>query len=526
MDYGFDMAISYPENYNVEAGSRAANIAGYVLIGKMITYLMIGISFIVVARIIMPTQYGIYTIAVAFAGIFGYIGYFGIGTALNKFISEYRQKREMEEVNEVISNALVLLFISGVVIGILTVLFSGIASQYVFHTGSMANIIDLVGVYVIALIFFGAFYDTLLGFGDGRHIAAIVGMEALFQSVISIILAVYGFGATAPMWGLIFGFAAGLFTGFHMIRRHHGFRFVRPSFKFAKKILTFSTPVALSNIGSNLAASLALIFLGYFGVVVVGNIGVTSRTASLVGVIFDSISFALLPTFSAALADKKLKKNIGNLYGYAVYLGVALVGPVLFYMAIFSTSFSYLIFGSSYTYAPLYIAIMSIGLLIGVPGSYASTLLISGNKVVTSFKYTTLANFLVLLLIFVLVPGFGGLAYALLTFLLLPLLIDIFLVGRTVRLFRIKLKFGKLFRLMIADVIVSAITLPLYLAFSGILLLVSAAVVFLVLYPLVSALVGGVDRGDINTVKELSKSIPLVGGIMGMLTSYAGLVIR
>jgi stage V sporulation protein B len=525
------MAISYPENSNVGAGSRAANIAGYVLIGKILTFLMIGVSFILVTRIIGPAQYGIYTVAIAFAGIFGYIGYFGVGTALNKFISEYKQKKEMKEVSAVISNALFILVLSAVVIEVLSVLFGGIASQYVFHMGNMQGMIELIGIYVITLIFFGALYDTLLGFGDGRQIAIIVGIEAFLQAAVSIILAFEGFGALAPILGLVVGFAAGMITGLYLIAKYHGFVFVRPSLKFMKKILTFSTPVALSNIGGNLTGGIALIFMGYFGFAVVGNIGVTSRTASLVGVVFDSISFALLPTFAAALADKKLSKNIGNLYGYAVYLGVALVGPALFFMAILSIPFVDLVFGAAYAPAALYIAIMSIGLLIGIPGSYANTLLISSNRTVTTFKYSTLINFLVLFLILIFVPIFNGsilegAVYAVLTFLLVPILTDIFLIRKVVQVFRIKLKFGKLFRLLVADLIVSVIALPLYLFFSGALLLVSAAVVFLVLYPLASVLIGGADKGDINTIKELSKTIPLVGGLLGLFTDYANLVVR
>lgn len=55
----------------LEVGSKVANIAGFVLISKIITFTLSGVALILVTRLLGPTQYGIYTLAVTFAGIFG-----------------------------------------------------------------------------------------------------------------------------------------------------------------------------------------------------------------------------------------------------------------------------------------------------------------------------------------------------------------------------------------------------------------------------------------------------------------------
>ena len=56
---------------SIVSGSKAASTASYVLIGKVFTFLMTGIALVIVTRILGPSQYGIYTLSVAFAGIFG-----------------------------------------------------------------------------------------------------------------------------------------------------------------------------------------------------------------------------------------------------------------------------------------------------------------------------------------------------------------------------------------------------------------------------------------------------------------------
>ena len=105
---------------SMDIGAKTANTASYVLIGKILTFLMTGIALVLVTRILGPSQYGIYALAVAFASIFGSIGYFGIGTAMSKFIAEYRQGKKLQEVNNVISNALFMVVVAGVVLSLIS----------------------------------------------------------------------------------------------------------------------------------------------------------------------------------------------------------------------------------------------------------------------------------------------------------------------------------------------------------------------------------------------------------------------
>ena len=182
---------------NLIAGTKATSVASYVLMGKVLTYAMTGIAVIVVAGQLGPAQYGIYTLAIAFGGIFGSIGYFGIGTALNKFVSEYKQKNRKEEIGAVISSSLLILVATGLILGSLCLVFSDLISQYVFHTGSLSYVIRLVALYIVTAMLFGAFYDTLLGFGSGKHVAVVACVEAVVQATVSIVLAIGGFGVLA-----------------------------------------------------------------------------------------------------------------------------------------------------------------------------------------------------------------------------------------------------------------------------------------------------------------------------------------
>lgn len=511
----------------VVVGANAASTASYVLVGKILTFLMTGVALVVVTRLLGPSQYGIYTLAVAFAGIFGTAGYLGIGTALTKFISEAMQRKDRKEINKIVSNSLLIVIVSGAVLTAIAFLISGLISSYIFHSSSFSYVIEIVSFYIITSMLFGAIYETMIGFGQSKDIAIITGVEALLQAGISIGLAFDGFGALAPIFGLIIGSFIGFAFGIFLVFRRNRISLCMPSFGYISKTVNFSFPVAMSNMASNLLGTFGIVFLGFFVVPsIIGNLGVATRASTLLSMIFDSITFALLPAFSAALVNSKLKGEVGRLYGYVVYMAIALVSPLLFYMAVFSREFAALVFGAGYSYAPAYISIMSMGLLIGAAGIYASTLLISANKVRLVFKYNAAVSVLVLLLFLFLVPRFGVWAYVGIAFILSPIISDILFVREISAMFSVKLRYGKFARILLADVLVSAVALLAHIFFGGILMLAAAALVFVLLYPPLVTLLGGADAGDIETIKKLSKNIPFIGRLMAAVLNYAAMGVR
>ncbi len=512
---------------SIGIGLKTVNVASYILFGRILTFAMIGIALILVTRILGPTQYGIYTLAVAFAGIFGSIGYFGVGTALNKFIAEYKEKKDKDEISTIFSNALFLVIITGVILTAISFFLSNFISGYIFHTSSMSYVIKAVSFWIITAMLFGTVYDSLLGFGNGRNVAIAASVQAFFQAGISIAFALMGFGALAPIFGLVFGYFIGFAIGITLMFRYNKLHLTMPSLMHIKRLVGFSLPLATANIFGGLIGSFGLVLLGYFTVpAVLGNIGIASRTSSLLSIVFDSISFAILPTFSAVTSNLKLKKQIGRLYGYTVYLAILFVSPLLFYIAIFSLPFSYTLFGGSYSSAPLYMSVLSIGLLIGIAGSYANTVLISSGHVKLSLKYNSIAYIIMLILFLILIPIFGGLAYVLISFLIAPILLDIIIIRGILRLMKVNFRSRKLFRIMIANITVSIILFPLYFAFNGIILLALAAMGFCILYPIFVVIAGGVDVGDINTIKDISNGVPIAGRIVQIFIDYAKMAIR
>ncbi|EQD35791.1 polysaccharide biosynthesis protein, partial [mine drainage metagenome] len=152
-----------------------------------------------------PSVYGVYTLAIAVAGFFGSVGNFGIGTALNKFIAEYRRKKDDENINLHIANGLFILLIAGIALSIITVAFSTYIAVFVFHNASDSFIVDIAAISILTTMLYGGTSSALVGYGNGRRVSTAIISVSIVQGTVGIGLALTGFGALSPLIGLILG---------------------------------------------------------------------------------------------------------------------------------------------------------------------------------------------------------------------------------------------------------------------------------------------------------------------------------
>jgi len=498
------------------------------MLGQLASTLFAGIAFIIIARILGPNTYGIYTLALAVSGFFGAVGDFGIGTAFNKFISEYIARGKPLEIGHLIADGFAAVIIVGLVLALLTMLLSSFIAASVMHSASYSYIVDAVSLIVLFSLIYTPAYSALIGFGKGSYVAIVMIVQTLVQAVIGITLALYGFGALAPILGIISGFVLGIIMSAYFIYIKQNVRICMPSLARIKKLFNFSLPLAASNVLGAVANNFSLMFLGvYATAAVLGYIGVATRTISILGIITSSISLSILPMFSSTLATS-IKRHIGRFYNYSLYVAFLLIVPVILFIAILSKPFTITVFGSSYGSAALFVAIIGIGTLIGLIGSYTSMLLVSASKVKKVLKY----NAIIVAIEFALMPLFiielKGIGFILLFYMVAPIISLALYVPAAYSMLHIKLRWRRFLYILIAGLISAALILPLIalLGYDYIMLLVLALVEQLIAYPAIISVTGAANRKDLTNIMELTSSIPLLGRIMGILARYAMLFSR
>ena len=512
------------KGYSQEVGAKTAGLASYIFLSKAVSLLLSCIALITVARILGPSVYGVYAIAIAVAGMFGVAGDLGISTAFTKFIAEYVSTGKMDRTSDLMSNGLALLLVVGIAITSIAFLSSGMVAQYVLHSLDYVLVLQLASLTILFSMLNGAFYGALIGFGRGKHVALMLTTQIVAQSATSIALAMLGFGAIAPIAGLVIGYFIGAAVCAYVIFVPFGIKLNMPSVARMHNLLRFSLPIAAATLMAGVVNNLAFIILGLFATtVIVGDFGIATKIGSFINTLTESIAASLLPAFAATVAARRKDNSLGRFYNYSVRISLAIAAPLMLSIALLSTPFTITIFSGKYVLAPMYVAIVSIGILIGIASAYTSMLLISGNKVKELLKNNFVLVVVQLVALCVLVPNFKGTGAVVLLYVITPVT-SVFLFTRESRkVLGIKLNASGFGRILLAGMISTAFILPLMylLKENYIALLVASMIVQLLVYPPVLALVRGIQKRDLEVMRSITSNIPIMGAAVAVVVRYS-----
>jgi O-antigen/teichoic acid export membrane protein len=509
-------------------GSGGAGVASFILFGKFISIIVTGLSFIIVARVLGPSVYGVYTLIIGTMGLVTATGTFGVSTSINKFVSEYVHSGQRSKIGELIFNSIFPIFIIGLVVAGIVFLLSGFLSTQILHTGSYSNLVIISSFYIMLSMLYDTAYGALVGFG--KRLASVQAIQSGSQAVISITLALLGFGAAAPIVGLELGLFFGLVAALLTIIIREGIRIVpKIDYQRLKEIFTFSLPIGVSGFLGAVANNIGIIILGVVSTTVVaGNFGVASKVAALLDLIIGSIYMASISMFSTAFMNKDNRTLVPKLYSYAFYVALVFVTPMVFYIAVLAKPFSYVAFSGLYKSGPEYIALVGLGILLGLLGTYAGALLISAGKVKKVLKYNAIVFVAEMAAILLLVPRFSGMGLIVSVYLVASLTTSAVFFWGIRRTFNVKLNLGKLSRVIIANLVAAGCMLVPYLVFPTyfIPVLVLGAAIEVAVYPLLLGITGAVGKEDVKRLSHVFGELPVFGGVVVRLLDYTSIFAR
>lgn len=505
-----------------ELGANTVGVASGILFSKILTIIIGGIALILVARFLGSSSYGLYGLAVSTVGILISLGGLGISTALPKFVGEYKAKGEKSKLEGAISSGLATVIISGLILTGIAILFSGFISQLVFKSSSYWILIVAAALTITLSMLLDASYSTLVGLGRKGMLVKVTALQITSQAVISISLAFLGFGAIAPIIGIVVGFASGSALAIVSIYTESGIKLRMPDEESMKTILKFALPVGLYSAIGGIIGNLGNIILGQVSTTaIVGSFVFASRIGGVMNLAADSVGAALLPLL-ASINGKKQSAYSEKFYSYAIYIMLVILMPVSFSVSILARNISLLV-GGTFSAATYYIPIVAIGVIITTLSYYTSIMLLSKNRVIDVLKYSALSSIIELVLFVIFVPIFKGVGLSVIVFIITPMVSFIAYYSLVRKMLELKLAYKKIARALVAALISSATLIPVIIIFynSSIFTLIFAMAELLIVYPPIVSILGGINRSDLVTIKDISSGIPIVGQALSILSSYA-----
>lgn len=509
------------KNKSIELGSRMTKVASFLTFGKGVSLFINLITFVIIARYIGPSNFGIYTIVMSIVALLTGFGNPNISFYLSERVPKLFATNKNTEAKLMLGDTLLITLIFSIILSVIGIIFGNYFLSYIVHsfTYSMALFVSIPIIFFSLL--YGNLYYYVLGMNKGKELAEASIIHSLTQFIFGVSLVFLGFGITGAISGYLIGLIISTVFVFYIIIKAVGIEIKLFDFKKrSRKILSFSKSLAYANILNNITSNFGTLFLGILvSASFVGYYGIASKIGSLLDVFIGAISLAILPMFSEAVSMKKQGVNAGKLLYYSMYMGILFSMPLIAIFTVFSSEITSAVFSNAYNNSVPYMQLISIGILIGIFSTFGTNFLISSSKQKKVFKYAFISNILQIISIIILVPIFGVYGLIISFFFIGSIILNILYLNYFSKI-GISLHGNKLARLIIANIIFALILFAFtYISPESIGLIIGVLSIFLI-YPIILGFTKGISKNDIDLINKVSKSVPFFGFIIQKIATY------
>ena len=504
-------------------GVKSAGTFSFIFIAKIFSLIVGLIMLVVVARILGATQYGVYTLSLAVAGIIGAFGQFSIGPYFNNIIPKLRSENRSERLGMLVGDMLVFIVPVCIFLMAIGLVIGPYISMYMFGSTDYFLDMSLAILGLIWVITYPIFYAILMGVGTGKQLGIATAFGITVQAIISITLVALGFQATGALVGYLIGVFAPAALTLYYVHRYVKVRFALKGIgSRIKGMLEFVIPITLSGISSSLVNNFSVVILGLLLVStsLIGQYGIASKAGQVIDIVLGTVSLVLIPMFSTAIYGGHKRSKIGSLYHASLHYGLMFTIPMIVYASILSYQIIVTVFTSAYNAAAVYLPLVSVGTVIGMLGSNAAALLISFRKVRMQLRIALLVGAIQTVSILVLTPLFH----------VIGMIVAYFFIGNlayaiiyTKELDRIGIRINAVpvARVIVANLILAAALAPLtLLTIRPLYVLIIGIAETLVIYPIILAKLKAVSKSDIVVLNHVSDEVPVFGSLFRSVVGY------
>jgi O-antigen/teichoic acid export membrane protein len=368
----------------MEMAKVSAKGGFYLFWGIVVSTVVSAVGVIVLARILQPQDYGLYTIALAAPNLIGTLRDWGMNSAMVKYTAQYSAEEKPERVRSILLAGLVFEVILGLALSFLSLLLSGFIAANIFKRPITA-LIQIASFTILAGAFLNAAQAAFTGREQMKPNSVTLVFGALFRSVLSPVLVYVGFGVSGAVVGYATGALGGGLVGvILMLEIYYGLRkknvFAEPLkvWETMKFMFRYALPLSFSSIfNSFLAQFYTFIIAIYASNYLIGNYAVAYNFTVLLTFFATPITTMLFPAFSKLDADKD-KETLKIVFKSSIkYSSLLVIPPTAAVIALANPAVSAL-FGTKYASAPLFLALLSINYLFPAFGQLSALTLISG----------------------------------------------------------------------------------------------------------------------------------------------------
>lgn len=495
--------------------ARTSAKGGFHLFWGLVASTVISaIGVIVIARVLSPSEYGIYTIALTAPNLIATFRDWGINSAIVKYAAQYTAESKTANAKNILISGLAFETILGLSLSILSFLLSGFLATNLFQRPDIASLIQIASFTILT----GALLTTAQAAFTGIEKMEFNSITIVFQSAIKTILipalVILGLGPFGAVVGATIAILMAGLIGILLMwilyknlpettaHRLEIWANIKTMFKYG-------LPLSISAIISGfLTQFYNFLIIIYATDLLIGNYSVATNFVVLITFFAVPITTMLFPAFSK-LDPQKDKETLRNVFQFSVKYAALFVVPAATIVITLSQPAVSTLFGDKYSAAPIFLALLAISYLYSAFGNLSTGNLInSQGETKFNLKLTLLTAAIGFPLGFILIWQFGilGLITTSLTAGIPSLIIAVHWIKKH---YGVTVDWASSAKILLSSAISAAITYALtsQLNFGSWTKLIIGVAIFLFTFLISILLTKAVNKTDINNLRAMTSEL-------------------
>ena len=473
------------------------------ILANLVAYL----TRMVLARNLTPAEYGLFYAVFTFVIFFLFFRNLGLGSAMVKYIAEFKIKKKYNAIKTAIISAASFQFLSSLIYGAIFFLSADFLAKYYFKNPLSSIMLKLLVLYVLLSILFIICKNILQGFQKFKVFSLV---EFSKNSIVLLLLLLFFYIGMKNVFAPIFAYILVCPILFLILlpfalKAFPFFKYKTENFKpITKQLFLFGLPVLVTSVGGKVIGYVDTLILTHFRTLEeVGIYNVILPSAMLFlyfGISASAVAFPIVSELWAKKDKKRLSGGLKLLHKYAFVLII----PLVFTVFAFSSLFIKLFFGKEYIAGALALQILLVGVLFYIVAGINNNIIAAIGRPKTVTKIILFSAFINLIANIILIPRYGieGAAIATSISYLIALLLSTYKVTKFIKIGFPKIIWLKLILAGIVFVLTISYIKDLLVLNPWIELIISAIVAFLI-YVVMVYLLKVVD------IQEIKKNIML-----------------
>jgi O-antigen/teichoic acid export membrane protein len=508
----------------LKMGKASATGSFQLLIGVASSTIIMAIGTIILARLLAPDDYGLYTVALIPSTLINLFRDWGVNSAMTKYIANLRATDRESETCDVVTAGVIFELATGLGLALFSFLLASFFAS-VLQRPASSLFISIISISILGGSLWAAAQSSFVGYERMELSSLTLICQSIIKTIIGPILVMFGFGVLGAVVGYTLSFLAegiiGIVILYFVVYRN--LRKVKESrfelSKTLKQMLRYGVPLSISSfMGGILGQVFSFMMASYANNSIIGNYQAAVNFTVLLTFFTIPIGTVLFPAF-AKLDPKNERELLRTVFASSVKYAAILLVPATMAVMVLSAPMVNTLFGEQYAYAPFLLTLNVMGNLLSVVGNLSLGSFLSGlgeTKMLMKLSILTLG--VGVPIAFLLVPTMG----------IVGVIIGNILSGVPSLIwglhwiwkhYGVKIEFKSSTKILVASSL-AAITSFLIVEFihTGYLIeLVVGAAVFITTYILGAPIIGAISKSDMDVLRTMFSGLGFISKIVNAI---------